>query len=80
MSADEKRKLKRELNSLMMGDISSFMESLSPDFFTILRTEYEPFFQQSCLLKRKKIQNKTHMHARAKLNSYTLICSVSVDY
>lgn len=60
MSADEKRKLKRELNSLMMGDISSFMESLSPDFFTILRTEYEPFFQQSCLLKRKKKYETKH--------------------
>lgn len=48
MSDDEKRKLKLELSSLRMGDFSSFMESLPPDFFTILRTEYEPFFEQSC--------------------------------
>ncbi|KAF2314746.1 hypothetical protein GH714_033426 [Hevea brasiliensis] len=39
MSAEEKRILKQELKSLKMEDISSFMESLPPDFLTILRTE-----------------------------------------
>jgi aarF domain-containing kinase len=39
MSGEEKRNLKQELNSLNMEDISSFMESLPPDFFRILRTE-----------------------------------------
>ncbi|OAY60571.1 aarF domain-containing protein kinase 1 isoform X2 [Manihot esculenta] len=39
MSAEEKRILKQELKSLKMEDISSFMESLPPDFLTILRTD-----------------------------------------
>ncbi|XP_058078816.1 uncharacterized protein LOC131227116 isoform X2 [Magnolia sinica] len=39
MSIEEKRNLKQELNSLNMGDVSSFMESLPPDFLTILRTD-----------------------------------------
>jgi hypothetical protein len=39
MSGEEKSNLKQELNSLNMEDISSFMESLPPDFFRILRTE-----------------------------------------
>lgn len=39
MSLEEKRNLKEELKSLKMEDISSFMESLPPDFLTILRTE-----------------------------------------
>ncbi|XP_044468199.1 aarF domain-containing protein kinase 1 isoform X2 [Mangifera indica] len=39
MSVQEKRKLKQELESLKMEDISSFMESLPPDFITILRTD-----------------------------------------
>ncbi|KAJ4828786.1 hypothetical protein Tsubulata_010799 [Turnera subulata] len=39
MSAEEKRNLKQELKSLKMEDISSFMESLPPDFLTILRTD-----------------------------------------
>ncbi|XP_072991339.1 uncharacterized protein [Typha latifolia] len=39
MSGEEKRRLKRELHSLRMEDISSFMESLPPDFLSILRTD-----------------------------------------
>lgn len=39
MSNEEKRGLKKELRSLKMEDISSFMESLPSDFFTILRTD-----------------------------------------
>ncbi|GMY24758.1 uncharacterized aarF domain-containing protein kinase 1, partial [Fagus crenata] len=39
MSVEEKRNLKLELKSLTMEDISSFMESLPPDFFRILRTD-----------------------------------------
>ncbi|XP_052196371.1 uncharacterized protein LOC127803841 isoform X2 [Diospyros lotus] len=39
MSAEEKQNLKQELKSLKMEDISSFMESLPPDFLTILRTD-----------------------------------------
>ncbi|XP_059644766.1 uncharacterized protein LOC132286447 [Cornus florida] len=39
MSADEKKNLKQEVKSLKMEDISSFMESLPPDFVTILRTD-----------------------------------------
>ncbi|KAK9106481.1 hypothetical protein Syun_022492 [Stephania yunnanensis] len=39
MSAEEKNKLKLELKSLKMDDISSFMESLPSDFLTILRTD-----------------------------------------
>jgi len=39
MSGEEQRRLKEELNSLGMDDISSFMESLPPDFYVILRTE-----------------------------------------
>lgn len=39
MSAEEKSNLKEELRSLKMEDISSFMESLPPDFLRILRTE-----------------------------------------
>lgn len=39
MSAEEKSNLKEELKSIKMEDISSFMESLPPDFLRILRTE-----------------------------------------
>ncbi|XP_062006411.1 uncharacterized protein LOC133723569 isoform X2 [Rosa rugosa] len=39
MSTKERRKLKQELQSLKMEDISSFMESLPSDFLTILRTD-----------------------------------------
>ncbi|KAF2911234.1 hypothetical protein DAI22_11g161800 [Oryza sativa Japonica Group] len=39
MSIEEKTRLKQDLNSLGMDDISSFMESLPPDFLTILRTD-----------------------------------------
>ncbi|KAK4411912.1 hypothetical protein Sango_0264200 [Sesamum angolense] len=39
MSAEEKKYLKEDLKSLKMEDISSFMESLPPDFLTILRTD-----------------------------------------
>lgn len=41
LSNEEKKLLKQELHSLKMEDISSFMESLPSDFFTIIRTEYE---------------------------------------
>ncbi|KAH7534074.1 hypothetical protein FEM48_Zijuj04G0198800 [Ziziphus jujuba var. spinosa] len=39
MSVEEKRNLNQELKSLKMEDISSFMESLPPEFFIILRTD-----------------------------------------
>ncbi|TVU01847.1 hypothetical protein EJB05_52688, partial [Eragrostis curvula] len=39
MSGEEKRRLKEDLNSLGMDDISSFTESLPPDFLVILRTD-----------------------------------------
>ncbi|EXB86783.1 hypothetical protein L484_007808 [Morus notabilis] len=39
MSAEEKSNLKEELKSLKMEDISSFMESLPPDFLRILSTD-----------------------------------------
>ncbi|XP_048230819.1 aarF domain-containing protein kinase 1 isoform X2 [Ricinus communis] len=39
MLAEEKKVLKQDLKSLTMEDISSFMESLPPDFLTILRTD-----------------------------------------
>ncbi|KAK3120329.1 hypothetical protein QOZ80_9AG0685880 [Eleusine coracana subsp. coracana] len=39
MSGEEKRRLKEDLNSLGMDDISSFTESLPPDFLIILRTD-----------------------------------------
>ncbi|KAL8038223.1 hypothetical protein ABFX02_11G091300 [Erythranthe guttata] len=39
MSSEEKKHLKEELKSINMEDISSFMESLPPDFLTILRTD-----------------------------------------
>ncbi|XP_011625354.2 uncharacterized aarF domain-containing protein kinase 1 isoform X1 [Amborella trichopoda] len=39
MSDEEKKKLKQELRSFDLGDISSFMESLPRDFLTILRTD-----------------------------------------
>ncbi|AQK58753.1 Protein kinase superfamily protein [Zea mays] len=39
MSGEEQRRLKEDLNSLGMDDISSFMESLPPDFYVILRTD-----------------------------------------
>ncbi|XAR73606.1 Cadmium-transporting ATPase [Bertholletia excelsa] len=39
MSAEEKKNLKKELKSLTMEDISTFMESLPPDFLTILRSD-----------------------------------------
>ncbi|KAH6808037.1 Protein kinase superfamily protein [Perilla frutescens var. frutescens] len=39
MPPEEKKHLREELKSLKMEDISSFMESLPPDFLTILRTD-----------------------------------------
>lgn len=39
MSSEEKKHLREELKSLKMEDISSFMESLPPDFLAILRTD-----------------------------------------
>ncbi|XP_059451676.1 uncharacterized protein LOC132182448 isoform X1 [Corylus avellana] len=39
MSGEEKKNLKQELKYLKMEDISSFMESLPPDFCRILRTD-----------------------------------------
>ncbi|KAK1648976.1 hypothetical protein QYE76_066781 [Lolium multiflorum] len=39
ISGEEKMRLKQELSSLGMDDISSFMESLPPDFLVILRTD-----------------------------------------
>ena len=39
LPTEEKKKLRGELIALKMDDISSFMESMSPDFLTILRTE-----------------------------------------
>ncbi|KAF9683795.1 hypothetical protein SADUNF_Sadunf04G0051400 [Salix dunnii] len=39
MSDEEKNSLKQELNYLKVDDIFSFMESLPPDFLTILRTD-----------------------------------------
>ncbi|XP_062197246.1 uncharacterized protein LOC133900129 isoform X2 [Phragmites australis] len=39
MSGEEQRRLKEDLSSLGMDDISSFMESLPPDFYVILRTD-----------------------------------------
>ncbi|WCJ25145.1 AarF domain-containing protein kinase 1 [Euphorbia peplus] len=39
LSAEERRIMKQDLKSLTMEDISSFMESLPPDFLTILRTD-----------------------------------------
>ncbi|KAB5560812.1 hypothetical protein DKX38_005769 [Salix brachista] len=39
MSDEEKSSLKQELNYLKVDDIFSFMESLPPDFLTILRTD-----------------------------------------
>lgn len=41
MSVEEKRKLKKDLKSLRMEDVSSFMEALPPDFLIVLRTEYK---------------------------------------
>ncbi|KAJ0987546.1 hypothetical protein J5N97_005902 [Dioscorea zingiberensis] len=39
MANEEKIRLKQELRSLKMDDLSSFMESLPPDFLSILRTD-----------------------------------------
>ncbi|WRX19683.1 ABC1 atypical kinase-like domain - like 7 [Theobroma cacao] len=39
MLVEEKKKLKQDLKSLKMEDLSSFMESLPSDFLMILRTE-----------------------------------------
>ncbi|XP_058185431.1 uncharacterized protein LOC131302689 isoform X2 [Rhododendron vialii] len=39
MSAEERKNIKQELQSLKMEDLSSFMESLPSDFLTILRTD-----------------------------------------
>ncbi|XP_066340071.1 uncharacterized protein [Miscanthus floridulus] len=39
MPGEEQRRLKEELHSLRMDGISSFMESLPPDFYVILRTD-----------------------------------------
>ncbi|XP_042500929.1 aarF domain-containing protein kinase 1 isoform X1 [Macadamia integrifolia] len=39
MSNEERKKLKQELESISMGDFSSFMETLSPNFLTILRAD-----------------------------------------
>ncbi|XP_020586030.1 uncharacterized aarF domain-containing protein kinase 1 isoform X2 [Phalaenopsis equestris] len=39
MSKEEKKRLKQEVQSLRMEDISSFTESLPPEFLSILRTD-----------------------------------------
>jgi len=39
MSSEEQRRLKEDLSSLGMDDISSFMEALPRDFYVILRTD-----------------------------------------
>ncbi|XP_057807290.1 uncharacterized protein LOC131021974 [Salvia miltiorrhiza] len=39
MSPEEKKHLKEEVKFLKMEDVSSFMESLPPEFLTILRTD-----------------------------------------
>ncbi|XP_051117149.1 uncharacterized protein LOC127241921 [Andrographis paniculata] len=39
MSPEEKRYLREDLKSLKMEDVSSFMESLPPDFLIVLRTD-----------------------------------------
>ncbi|XP_051181108.1 uncharacterized protein [Lolium perenne] len=39
ISGEEKMRIKQDLSSLGMDDISSFMESLPPDFLVILRTD-----------------------------------------
>ncbi|KAL2521953.1 Protein kinase superfamily protein [Forsythia ovata] len=39
MSPEERKYLKQEVKSLRMEDVSSFMESLPPDFLTVLRTD-----------------------------------------
>ncbi|KAK3409516.1 hypothetical protein EUGRSUZ_J01633 [Eucalyptus grandis] len=39
MSVEEKRKLKKDLKSLRMEDVSSFMEALPPDFSIVLRAD-----------------------------------------
>ncbi|VAH58935.1 unnamed protein product [Triticum turgidum subsp. durum] len=39
VSGEEKTRIKQDLSSLGMDDISSFMESLPPDFLVILRTD-----------------------------------------
>ncbi|KAF7129985.1 hypothetical protein RHSIM_Rhsim10G0183800 [Rhododendron simsii] len=39
MSAEDRKNIKQELQSLKMEDLSSFMESLPSDFLTILRTD-----------------------------------------
>jgi aarF domain-containing kinase len=39
MSSEEQRRLKEDLSSLGMDDISSFMEALPQDFYVILRTD-----------------------------------------
>lgn len=39
MSVEERKVLKKEVKSLSMEDISSFIESLPPDFLMILRVE-----------------------------------------
>lgn len=46
MSSEEQRRLKEDLSSLGMDDISSFMEALPRDFYVILRTEYETFLSE----------------------------------
>ena len=40
ISREERNNIKQELKALAIGDISLFMESLAPEFLTILRTEY----------------------------------------
>ncbi|XP_047335341.1 aarF domain-containing protein kinase 1 [Impatiens glandulifera] len=39
MTNEEKVKMREELKSLTMEDVSSFMESLPPDFLTIIKTD-----------------------------------------
>ncbi|KAL8231809.1 hypothetical protein R6Q57_001587 [Mikania cordata] len=39
MSVEEKTKLKQEVKSLSIGDVSEFMESLPSEFLTVLRTD-----------------------------------------
>ncbi|XP_078444671.1 uncharacterized protein LOC144713832 isoform X2 [Wolffia australiana] len=39
MPAEDKAKLRQQLQALTMGDFSSFMESMPPDFLAVLRTD-----------------------------------------
>lgn len=52
MPVEEKRKLKKDLKSLRMEDVSSFMEALPPDFLIVLRIEYEKELNYFCHVRR----------------------------